>query len=249
MGSALLEYWKQGDEQFTIVDPGLTQAPDGVRLFQERSALSDERFDVVIVATKPQIIGDVLPDYVAHLADGGYVLSIAAGASIDRISGLLDGAPVIRVMPNLPAAIGQGVSGICASPDTATDHLRHAQSMMDRTGTAIVVDGEDQLDRVTAVAGSGPGYIFEMARAYVEAAKGMGFTDEQARDLVLGTMAGTVAMAQDQSDSTLEDLRNSVTSKGGTTAAGLHALNGDGAMSRQFEACLAAAYERAVELR
>lgn len=249
MGSALLEHWKQGDEQFTIVDPGLTQPPDGVRLFQERSALSDERFDVVIVATKPQIIGDVLPDYVAHLADGGYVLSIAAGASIDRISGLLDGAPVIRVMPNLPAAIGQGVSGICASPDTATDHLRHAQSMMDRTGTAIVVDGEDQLDRVTAVAGSGPGYIFEMARAYVEAAKGMGFTDEQARDLVLGTMAGTVAMAQDQSDSALEDLRNSVTSKGGTTAAGLDALNGDGTMSRQFEACLAAAYERAVELR
>ena len=111
-----------------------------------------------------------------------------------------------------------------------------------------VVD-EDQLDRVTAVAGSGPGYVFELARAYVAAAEGIGFSHEQARALVLGTLEGTIAMAIAEDDKSLEDLRNSVTSKGGTTAAGLDALNGDGAVSRKFEQTLEAAYKRAVELR
>lgn len=120
--------------------------------------------------------------------------------------------------------------------------------MMRRTGTAIEVDSEDALDRITAVAGSGPGYVFEMARAYVEAAMGLGFDEEDARKMVLGTMAGAIAMAEAECEP-LEELRNSVTSKGGTTAAGVEALNGDGTFSSLIRSTLEAAYKRAGELR
>ncbi|MEN3972781.1 pyrroline-5-carboxylate reductase [Sphingomicrobium sp. XHP0235] len=249
MGGALLEYWKKGDEDFTIVDPFLEKAPEGVRLEKDRDALGEQKFDTLIIAIKPQMLGDILPGYTEHLSGDGYALSIAAGASIARLSGLLDGAPVIRVMPNLPAAVGKGVSGLVAGEGVTDEQRSHALAMMERTGTVIPVDSEDALDRVTAVAGSGPGYIFEIARTYVEAAKKLGFDTDQARALALGTIEGTVAMALDQSDTDLETHRNNVTSKGGTTAAGLQALNGDGAITRQFEKCLNAAYQRAVELR
>ena len=104
------------------------------------------------------------------------------------------------------------------------------------------------LDRLTAVAGSGPGYVFEMLRAYVEAAEELGFSEEDAKNLVLGTVRGTLELAL-QSDSSLEDLRKNVTSKGGTTAAGLDALNGNGEYSELIRNTLQAAYQRATELR
>ncbi|MBX7496300.1 pyrroline-5-carboxylate reductase [Qipengyuania sp. 6B39] len=249
MGGALLSHWMRGDEEFTIVDPALDAAPDGARLVRDRSTVADERFDVVIVAIKPQMIDDILPDYAPMLAEGGYVLSIAAGCSLARLSRLTGGAPVVRVMPNLPAAVGKGVSGICADDAAQGAPLAHARAMMERTGTAVVVDSEDKIDRVTAVAGSGPGYVFEIARAYVEAAMAMGFDREEARALVLGTMEGAIAMALEPDAPGLEDLRNSVTSKGGTTAAGLAALNGDDTISTRLRETLEAAYNRAVELR
>ncbi|WP_324827197.1 pyrroline-5-carboxylate reductase family protein [Qipengyuania zhejiangensis] len=249
MGGALLGHWMDGEEQFTIVDPALETAPSGARLVRERADLADERFDIIIVAIKPQMIDDILPDYAAMLAAGGYVLSIAAGCSIDRLSRLAGGVPVIRVMPNLPAAVGKGVSGVCAGPGADGPPLAHAVAMMGRTGTCVTVETEDQIDKVTAVAGSGPGYVFELARAYVEAAEGMGFSPDDARAIVLGTLEGAIAMALEPDAPALEELRNSVTSKGGTTAAGLAALNGDGALSQRLRETLEAAYNRAVELR
>ena len=249
MGGALLSHWMQGSEQFTVVDPALDSAPDGARLVRDRSEIASETFDVVIVAIKPQMIDDILPDYASMLSENGYVLSIAAGCSLSRLSRLMGGAPAVRVMPNLPAAVGKGVSGLCADDKGQGPALAHAETMMGRTGTAVVVDSEDKIDRVTAVAGSGPGYVFEIARAYVAAAMEMGFDEDEARALVLGTIEGATAMALEPGAAGLEDLRNSVTSKGGTTAAGLDALNGDGTISRKMRETLEAAYNRAVELR
>ena len=248
MGSALLENWKKGPENFTIVDPGLNEAPEGVRLVSDRSAISDQRFDVIVVAVKPQMIAEIVPQYSGMFADDGYMLSIAAGASIDTLKQAAGDAPIVRVMPNLPAAIGAGVSGICASADVTDAQLAHAREMMERNGTVVEAADEDGLDRITAIAGSGPGYVFEIARAYVAAAMELGFDENEARDMVLGTMQGTISMAQ-ASDQALEDLRNSVTSKNGTTAAGLAALNGDGAFDALIKNTLEAAYDRAVELR
>lgn len=249
MGGALLNHWMTGGENFTIVDPALESAPSPVRLVSDLNALGEEKFDVVIVAIKPQMIDDVLPDYASRLAEGGYVLSIAAGCSAQRIAHAMNGAPVVRVMPNLPAAVGQGVSGLYAGPEVGADQRAHASAMMERAGTVVAVDDEDRLDRVTAVAGSGPGYVFEIARAYVAAAEEQGFNTEDARAMVLGTMAGALAMAMEDGAPDLETLRNSVTSKGGTTAAGLAALNGDETLSRLMRVTLQAAYDRAVELR
>lgn len=248
MGGALLGRWIGGYDRFTVVDPGLEAAPDGVRLVADAATLGDERFDTLVVAIKPQLIDEILPGHAARIADDGYVLSIAAGCSIARLARLSGGKPVVRIMPNLPAAIGEGVSGLTASDDASAAHIDHATALMDLAGTVVAVDSEDALDRVTAVAGSGPGYVFELARVYVEAAEALGFDADQARALVLGTMAGGIAMAR-QSGQSLEELRNSVTSKNGTTQAGLEALNGDDLLSRRLRETVDAAYARAVELR
>ncbi|MXP46087.1 pyrroline-5-carboxylate reductase [Altererythrobacter luteolus] len=248
MGGALLTHWLSGPESFFIVDPGLEIAPDGATLVAGRDDLAGRKFDVVIAAVKPQQIDDILPQYADAYQDDGYLLSIAAGCSIERLAKASGGKPVVRVMPNLPAAIGRGMSGMCAS-DSATDGQKaHASAMMERTGSIIEVANEDMLDRLTAVAGSGPGYVFEMARAYVEAAIGLGFAEHEARQLVLETMGGTIAMAVEDGGP-LEEMRNSVTSKNGTTQAGLGALNGSEDFTRLITATLDAAYRRAVELR
>ena len=249
MGSALLEYWNKGDEKFTIVDPFLETAPDNTRLVKSREEISTEQFDLIIVAIKPQMIEQELPAYSTMLSGKGYVLSIAAGTSIVRLSGAMSGAPIIRVMPNLPAAIGKGTSSLVAGLGVNDKHRSHAIELMERTGTVLEVESEDMLDRATAVAGSGPGYVFEIARMYVAAAEELGFSREDARTLVLGTIEGTVAMAIADDENSLETLRDNVTSKGGTTAAGLEALNGDDALSAKMRDTLTAAYDRARELR
>ncbi|MEQ8733320.1 MAG: pyrroline-5-carboxylate reductase [Rhodospirillaceae bacterium] len=248
MGGALISQWVSVESvQFTIVDPALAQAPPGSRL-AAREDLQPGSFDALVVAVKPQMIEDVLPSVTHLLAPEGCVVSIAAGFSMGRFNALLPNTPVIRIMPNLPAAIGQGVSGLAKNAQAETSHVALVEALMGAAGRFIWLDNEDQLDRFTAVAGSGPGYVFEIARTYVEAAKALGFSEEQARDLVLGTLKGTIAMA-DGSQESLDDLRNSVTSKNGTTEAGLKALNGDGTLTTLMKQTLKAAYDRSIELR
>ena len=249
MGGALLKAWAEHtDHQFTVADPADPELPDNVALVGSAGALGDAKFDYLIVALKPQLIDAVLPDYLPHLAPSAVISSIAAGYSADRLAGHAPGHAVIRIMPNLPAMIGQGVSGLYAHGDVTETASREIEELALCSGRTVWVDNEDMLDRLTAVAGSGPGYVFEMLRAYVEAAEELGFSEEDAKDLVLGTVRGTLELAL-QSDRSLEDLRTNVTSKGGTTAAGLNALNGAGEFSALIRATLAAAYKRAVELR
>ena len=139
MGSALLSQWVNGPEAITVVDPAGSDVPDGVALVTDRSEIADDQFDCIIAAVKPQLIDDILADYVSNLAAGGYVLSIAAGYSAARLSKLMGDAPVIRTMPNLPAAIGRGVSGICPGPHASDDHLAHAQDFMSRAGSTVSI--------------------------------------------------------------------------------------------------------------
>ena len=265
MGAALLSQWREGADQrfpghrFFVIDPAVDLAENGssegtggepprVTFLNEPPPPAHCAFDCLIVAVKPQMLDEVLPLYADRLAEGGMVASIAAGCSIARLRTLAGGAPTVRIMPNLPAAIGAGVSGLCADPSVSDAQRAMVEALMAAVGTVVWVSDEDQLDRLTAVAGSGPGYVFEMARSYVAAAQALGFDAKQARQLVLGTLAGTIAMAE-QSPLTLEELRTSVTSKNGTTAAGLDALNGEGAFDRLIAATLDAAYARAVALR
>lgn len=248
MGEALLQNWLRSGHEFSIIDPVLDEPISGATLVNEVSELSGHMFDAIIIAIKPQLIDKVMPTFAPMLAPNGFVLSIAAGCSIARIKSVLGDAPVIRVMPNIPAAIGKGVSALCASPDASQEHLSYARSIMELTGTAITVEDEDQIDRFTAIAGSGPGYIFEFARAYANAATDMGFDAASSRAMVLDMIDGAIAMARASSED-LAELRNSVTSKGGTTAAGLDALNAAGDLSALLKATVEAAYDRARELK
>ncbi len=249
MGGALLTQWMRAvEDEFTIVDPFLDQPVEGARLFKDINALGDEKFDLLIVAIKPQMVDEILPAYKDVLNPDGAVASIAAGCSVQRLQTALPGYPVIRIMPNLPSAIGAGVAGLYASSAASAAQRDTVETLMQAAGTAVWVDDEDQIDRVTAVAGSGPGYVFEIARAYIEAAKELGFSDEQASDLVLGTLDGSIRMILETGDNP-ENLRNSVTSKNGTTEAGLKALNGDGKLSDLLKATTESAYKRAIELR
>lgn len=251
MGGALLNQWRFSEQvSFTVCDPADMTVADNVRHEKDAAALAGQSFDIVIVAIKPQLVDTVLHNYKHLLAPDAIVASIAAGCSAKRLKEALGPFPVIRIMPNLPAMIGKGVSGLYAD-ETATPLQRDTiEHLMKLAGTAVWVDSEDGLDRVTAVAGSGPGYVFEFARTYVDAAMQLGFSEAQARDLVLGTIAGTIEMAQNSKD-TLETLRNNVTSKNGTTEAGLRALNLNEAcpLTKLLEETTSAAYTRAVELR
>ena len=146
MGSALLSQWVSGGEKITVVDPMASDLPNGVSLVRDREEIADQRFDCIVAAVKPQMFDDVMPNYAGNLSDDGYVLSIAAGYSAGRLSKLMGDKPVVRVMPNLPAAIGRGVSGLCAGPLVSDAHMAHAEEFMSRAGTTIVVDSEETFD-------------------------------------------------------------------------------------------------------
>lgn len=249
MGGALLKAWAANtNHQFTVADPAKPDLPEGISQVGSVEELNEEIFDFLIVALKPQLIDKVLPAYLPRLSPSGVISSIAAGYSATKLAAHAPGRSVIRIMPNLPAVIGKGVSGLYAHgtvPETASSEIERLASC---SGDIVWVDSEDMLDRLTAVAGSGPGYVFEILRAYVKAAEELGFSENDAKNLVLGTVRGTLELAL-ESDLTLEVLRNNVTSKGGTTAAGLDALNGKGEFSAQIRETLQAAYQRATELR
>jgi len=249
MGGALLKAWAANtDHRFTVADPAGPDLPENVSLARSVEDLGEQSFDYLIVALKPQLIDEVLPDYLPRLSADGVLGSIAAGYSAEKLATHAPGRSVIRIMPNLPAVIGKGVSGLYAHGQISETASQEVEQLALCSGKIVWVDNEDMLDRLTAVAGSGPGYVFEMLRAYVEAAEQLGFSEKDAKNLVLGTVAGTLEMAQG-SDLPLEQLRNNVTSKGGTTAAGLNALNGTDKFSTLIRETLQAAYKRAVELR
>ena len=254
MGGALLEGWNGIESfSFTAISPSRSRrVPEGVVLRGSREELVDEGgdacFDHLIVAVKPQMVEDIMPQYMDLLAPGGTLISLAAGMSCATLKALTGAEYVVRVMPNLPVAIGQGVSALFADEGVSNDQRSVIEALMAPTGAAIWTFSEDELDRATAVAGSGPGYAFEFMRCWVAAAEELGFDPATARTLVLQTLLGATSMAL-ASDASPEELRNNVTSRKGTTQAGLDALNGDGLLDSRLVATLSAAYDRACELR
>lgn len=249
MGGAMLRQWtSHGEHSFTVADPAASDLPDGVAYVSKATDLHPATFDVILIAIKPQMIADVLPDYARTLKDGGTFVSIAAGTSVASIAKVVGDAAIVRVMPNMAALVGMGVSGLCANDRCTPQQAQGIVALIDQTGTCIRVDNEDEIDRLTAVSGSGPGYIFEVLRSYVAAATALGFDDETARKLVFDTVSGTVEAAR-QSDLTLTELRDSVTSKNGTTQAGLAVLMRNAELDTLFHGTLQSAYARAIELK
>jgi pyrroline-5-carboxylate reductase len=202
--------------------------------------------DIVILAVKPQALPSVLADLQNRIEPAGLVLSIVAGAPTSTLTKGLGHAAVIRSMPNISAQVGQGMVVWTATPAVSEIQRQQGQAILQAMGHAIFVSEEKQLDMATAINGSGPAYAFLFMEAMVDAGVRLGFSRPVARELVIQTVLGAAIFAR-QSGAHLAELRNKVTSPGGTTAEALYQLEDGGLRVLVYDA-IEAAYARSVAL-
>lgn len=204
-----------------------------------------KKADVVVLAVKPQLLGDVLAEIKEGLGNS-LVISIAAGISTGWIEkGLGDGVRVVRVMPNTPALVRAGAAALCGGRWAKDADLTLTETMMGAVGLAVRVP-ENCMDAVTALSGSGPAYVFHLMEAMIEAARHAGLDEAIARKLIYATVSGSAKLAEATGTEPAE-LRRRVTSKGGTTAAALEVLE-EKAVYHAYLGAIAAAHRRAKEL-
>ena len=183
--------------------------------------------DLVILSVKPQVLREVLADLKGKVRSSALVVSIIAGATIDTISrGLLHSA-VVRSMPNTPARVGKGMTVWTASSDVSEQGREQARLVFGALGEEVFVDHEEYLDMATALSGTGPAYVFLVMEALIDAGVHLGFSRRIAQQLVLQTMEGSVAFARSVEMHPAE-LRNMVTSPGGTSAEAIYQLEKGG---------------------
>lgn len=209
-----------------------------------------ESSDYVFIAVKPKDVPAVvkpISDVTTNLEKEVVLVSIAAGVPTTFYENLLSaGSPVIRVMPNTPMLVSAGVCAVSAGRYAQPEQVKMVSELLAATGTVIEVS-ENDMDLVTAVSGSGPAYFFLMVEAMIEAAVGLGMTRPTAAKLTIGTIAGSAKMLEETGNTPVE-LRESVTSPGGTTAAALRTFEDGGLRSMVYDAMEACA-EKSAELR
>jgi pyrroline-5-carboxylate reductase len=199
----------------------------------------------VVWAVKPQVFAEAAAPVRAH-AGGALHLSVAAGIRSDSIARWLGTERIVRAMPNTPALVGLGMTGLFARDAVGAADRAQVEQVIATTGAALWVAQEAQLDAVTALSGSGPAYVFYFLEAMVQAGTAMGLSAAQAQQLAMGTFAGATELAR-RSDEPLATLRQRVTSKGGTTYAAITAMQEAG-VGASFERAMQAAEQRAREL-
>lgn len=200
----------------------------------------------VLLAVKPQDLFVVLDELAPKLSASQTVISIAAGVTIAAIEGRVPaGVAVIRVMPNTPALVSEGVSALSGGTSASPEQVADAEQLMSSCGAVVVVP-EKQMDAVTALSGSGPAYVFYVIDAMVEAGVHLGLPRATAHDLAVQTVLGSAVMVRDTGTHPAV-LREAVTSPAGTTAAALRQLDERGVRAA-FLAALEAARDRSVEL-
>ena len=202
--------------------------------------------DVILLGIKPQMLARVGRDIGPHLRRGQLVLSVLAGATTAALTGLLGHDQVVRSMPNTPARLGKGVTVWYATPQTTDSQRAQAAALLDALGHQIEVDDEKMVAMATAVSGTGPTYVFLVMEALIDAAVHLGFPRQLAHDLVIETLEGSTLFAR-QSGMHPAELRNMVTSPGGTSAAALHELE-RGRLRTVLSEAVWAAFRRTVEL-
>jgi pyrroline-5-carboxylate reductase len=203
------------------------------------------RCAVVVWAVKPQAFAEATRP-VRPFAEKALHLSVAAGISSDSIARWLGTERVVRAMPNTPALVGQGMTGLFARAAVDGADRALATKLLAPTGELLWVDAESALDAVTAMSGSGPAYVFYFIEAMTEAGVEMGLTPDQAQRLAIGTFTGASSLAHSATEPP-SVLRERVTSKGGTTYAAITSLEGADVKAR-FKTAIRAAQKRAAEL-
>jgi pyrroline-5-carboxylate reductase len=202
--------------------------------------------DVILLAIKPQMLERVGREIGPHLRRGQLVLSILAGATTAALTGILHHDQVVRSMPNTPARLGKGVTVWYATPETTEQQRAQAAALLGALGHQLEVDDEKMVAMATAVSGTGPTYVFLVMEALIDAAVHLGFPRHIAHDLVIETLEGSTLFAR-QSGLHPAELRNMVTSPGGTSAAALHELE-SGRLRTVLSDAVWAAFRRTVEL-
>lgn len=201
---------------------------------------------ILVLSVKPQDLDSVLAGLRRRLQSGQLVISIVAGARVDSISKGLSHNSIVRVMPNTPAQIGEGMSVWTATPSVTKEQLHQARTILQALGKELYVNDEKFLDMATAVSGTGPTYVFMVMEAMVDAAVHLGFPRHIAYQLVTETMRGSILYAI-KSGKHPAELRNMVTSPGGTSAAALYQLE-KGSLRTVLSKAIWAAYERSKSL-
>ncbi len=257
MGSALLSGWVSrglSSDRVTIVEPmaaGRQALVDkGLRVTEKAGDLEGklDQASVVVFAIKPQQMADAVPDYRRFARPGTLFLSIAAGTNLRFFEDELGvEAAVVRAMPNTPAAIGRGITVLTANPRVTDTQRQLAADLMAAVGAVDWVEGETLMDAVTAVSGSGPAYVFLLVESLTKAGVEAGLSEALAMRLARATVAGAGELLH-QSSEAASQLRQNVTSPGGTTQAALSVLMADDGLDPLMVKAVAAAAQRGREL-
>ncbi|MDB5506643.1 MAG: Pyrroline-5-carboxylate reductase [Devosia sp.] len=253
MGIAMARGWLDAGlvpGQLVLVDPNPSEATTefarehGVQLIASTEGTAPS---VLVLAVKPLVIGPVLAAVQSALGPDTLVISIAAGISLATLTAGLGTGRLIRTMPNTPAQVGKGVTGVVPGP-RATDGDRDVvEALLSANGTVVFFETEAQLDAVTAVSGSGPAYVFNLVEAMAAAGVRQGLTQAQAMLLARETVIGAAALMEaDPSPAAV--LRQNVTSPNGTTAAALAVLMADDGLGPLLDRAVDAARRRSEEL-
>ncbi len=251
MGSAMLKGWLEGglapaSVYVTEPHPSDWLQASGVQL----NAPLPHAPAVAILAVKPQMMGAALPG-LQELGNGKTLfISIAAGTSLQRLAQTLgQQTPIIRAMPNTPAAVGCGISALIGNAQVSEAHMALAEGLLAAVGETVRLENEAQIDAVTALSGSGPAYVFHLIEAMALAGAAQGLAPDLAMRLARATVIGAGQLAAGSPEATAAQLRENVTSPKGTTEAALRVLMDDGAgLPPLMERAIAAAHARAREL-
>ena len=212
-------------------------------------------FNWLVLAVKPQQAEEALLPILnqttqrggmGNAASSPALLSIAAGLSVQKLHDWSGLQAIVRCMPNTPAMVGQGITGLYAPTGLQTLHREQSNDLMRGLGPTVWLDTEDEINTVTAISGSGPAYVFYFVECFIKAAQATGLSPDTARMLAWQTVKGSVALL-DSSEETAESLRAKVTSKGGTTAAAMEKLGAAG-LEETLACAIDAAQKRAREL-
>ena len=251
MGSAMLQGWLASGlppGSVWVIDPNPSDwlRGTGVNINADLPAVPA----IVLVAVKPQMMGDALPVMRDRGNGATLFVSVAAGTPISAFEAALGGqTPIVRAMPNTPAAVGRGITAIIGNAHASLAQLDLADMLLQAVGQVVRLEDEGQMDAVTGLSGSGPAYVFHMIECMAKAGEAQGLAPALAMQLAQATVAGAGALAE-AADETPAELRRNVTSPNGTTQAGLEVLmDEDTGLPPLMSRTVKAAADRSRELR
>lgn len=255
MGFAMLKGWlgAMTDLAVHVVEPDKAladraAAAGAIAVADAGDLPGDLRPELVFLAVKPQMMGKVVPGYARFAGGSSSFVSVAAGTTIATLAHHLPGpTPIIRCMPNTPAAIGAGMMVCCANAHVTGEARALVEKLLSTSGLVDWIEDEALMDAVTAISGSGPAYVFHMIECLSDAGVALGLAPDLAAKMAMQTVMGAGRLAAEAEDSPAR-LREQVTSPGGTTAAALSVLMGDDRLKQLIGEAATAARDRGAEL-